>query len=597
MKRYLTVGLLAALLSMEGCGSDQPGPTTVPLFPHADVLGSRNQLIVRWLFAGGATSYQVLENLDGHSGFTQLGEDVLPPILGLSKDISVHRFDFVNAQYLVRACNPIGCTDSRVLSPQAAMRDTVHYFKATNTESQDQFGNGLALSADGSIMAISSLEDSRSPGINGAADDNSMEESGAVYVYRNDGVSWDNVDYLKASNPGAGDRFGFSIALSADGSTLAVGSLDDSDSTGDGSANDNDLAADSGAVFIFRFDGATWMQEAYIKASNAEAGDLFGSSVSLSADGNTLIVGAPGEDSGRNGAGNPQFDNSADDSGAAYLFAFTGQTWSQVAVIKSSNTDSGDGFGTAVAMSDGGTRILIGAPAERSVSTGIDGDQTDNSLPQAGAAYLFAYDGADLIQEAYLKPGRQLRGGSAFGGVLDVSGDGTVVAIGAVAEESAATGINADPGVGVSEDSGAVYVFRTNGTEWTQEAYIKASNTGAGDAFGSAIALGFDGSELLIAAPGEDSQGIGVQGNDADDALGESGGAYYLRFDGIGWRQQTYLKASNTDSNDRFGTAVAISADGHRAVVGAPGESGSSRQHSGNQDDDSAPAAGAVYMY
>ena len=104
-------------------------------------------------------------------------------------------------------------------------------------------------------------------------------------------------DYIKASNTGAFDFFGISINLSRDGNTLAVGaSTEDSNATGINNGNQaNNLTNASGVVYVFTRSGTTWIQQAYIKASNTGAGDQFGQSVSLSGDGNTLAVGAFGE--------------------------------------------------------------------------------------------------------------------------------------------------------------------------------------------------------------------------------------------------------------------------------------------------------------
>src|SRR6266705_2462246 len=99
--------------------------------------------------------------------------------------------------------------------------------------------------------------------------------------------------YVKASNTGAADDFGFAVALSSDGNTLAVGAPGEASA---GIETDNS-APSAGAVYVYTRSGTTWTQRAYIKASNPGAGDQFGTSVALSSDGITLAVGAPGEDS------------------------------------------------------------------------------------------------------------------------------------------------------------------------------------------------------------------------------------------------------------------------------------------------------------
>jgi hypothetical protein len=142
-------------------------------------------------------------------------------------------------------------------------------------------------------------------------------------------------------------------------------------------------------VYLFRFDGTSWSQQAYIKASNTEANDRFGFAVALSADGNTLAVGAYGEDSGATGINGDQSNNSAHHAGAAYLFRFDGTSWAQRAYIKPSNTEADDYFGWVVALSAHGNTLAVGAINEDSSATGIKGDQADNSAFIAGAVYIY----------------------------------------------------------------------------------------------------------------------------------------------------------------------------------------------------------------
>ncbi|VAW69791.1 hypothetical protein MNBD_GAMMA09-635, partial [hydrothermal vent metagenome] len=126
----------------------------------------------------------------------------------------------------------------------------------------------------------------------------------------------------------------------------------------------------------------------YFKASNTEAGDLFGYTVSLSADGSTLAVGAPYEDSNSSGINGDQTDNSALQSGAVYLYSRSGSSWSQQAYIKASNTEASDYFGWALSLSADGNTLAVGAYREDSNASGINGDQSDNSAAQSGAVYL-----------------------------------------------------------------------------------------------------------------------------------------------------------------------------------------------------------------
>jgi uncharacterized repeat protein (TIGR02543 family) len=141
----------------------------------------------------------------------------------------------------------------------------------------------------------------------------------------------------------------------------------------------------SGAAYVFVRNGATWSQQAYLKASNTGQSDYFGGSVSVSGD--TVVVGASGEASSATGVNGNQSDNLAEDSGAAYVFVRNGATWSQRAYLKASNTGADDSFARSVSVS--GDTVVVGASFEASSATGVNGNQSDNSSVPSGAAYVF----------------------------------------------------------------------------------------------------------------------------------------------------------------------------------------------------------------
>ncbi len=334
-------------------------------------------------------------------------------------------------------------------------------------------------------------------------------------------------------------------------------------------------------------------QEAYVKASNTDPFDVFGVAVSVS--GNTIVIGAPREDSAATGVNGDQSDDSERDSGATYVLTRTATAWSQQAYLKASNTDGdtfqvlGDRFGSSVAIS--GDTIVVGAPIENSNATGIGGDQTNNSAPNAGAAYVFTRTGSNWSQEAYLK-GSNTESFDLFGRSVAISGD--TIAVGATDESSDSTGINGNQGDGpYSFASGAVYVFVRDGTSWTQQAYVKASNTGESDRFGSSISL--SGNTLVVGAPAERSNAVGVGGVESDNSAQNAGAAYVFERIGTSWSQQAYLKASNTEAGDSFGQTVSL--DGDTIIIGAPMEESSATGVNGDQSDNGADQSGAAYVF
>jgi hypothetical protein len=462
--------------------------------------------------------------------------------------------------------------DAGATIAHVVLTSTPTYAKASSVGLGDQFGFSLALSGDTLVVGA-------------PCEDNDGQNSGAAYVFRRTGTVWTPQAYLKAPNADPGDQFGYAVAVS--GETIAVGAVAErSAATGvNGNALD-DSAPDAGAVYVFARTGTVWTQQAYLKASNTDAGDNFGFSVALSGD--ELAVGAPPEASNATGVGGNQIDNSAPHAGAVYVFNRTGTVWTQQAYLKASNTDAHDLFGHSVALS--ADTLAVGARDEDSSATGVNGDQADNSASHAGAVYVFKRTGAVWAQEAYVKASNT-EGNDLFGHTVALSGD--TLAVAAPYEAGAAAGVNGNQADNTAWAAGAAYVFARAGTVWTQQAYIKASSPDYDDRFGLGLAL--SGNVLAVGAPLEDSPATGVDGNQANAWYsGASGAVYMFERTGTSWGQAAYVKASNTDGGDKFGSSVAL--DGGLAV-GAPLESSAATGVGGNQADNSATETGAAYIY
>lgn len=459
------------------------------------------------------------------------------------------------------------------------------YVKASNTGADDEFGRAVSVWGD-TLVVGAGLEDSGSTGVNGNQADESLTDSGAVYVFVRSGSTWSQQAYLKASNPGSEDYFGFSVAIHGD--TIVVGAYrEDSGATGVNGNQADESAIDSGAAYVFVRNGSTWSQQAYLKPSNTGSQDQFGRAVAIHGD--TIVVGSWFEDSNATGVNGNANDNSASDSGAAFVFTRSGTAWSQQAYLKASNTGAGDRFGgfqVAVAADT----AVVGAYLEDSNATGVNGNQGNNSADAAGAVYVFTRSGTVWSQQAYLKASNT---GTSdwFGSALSISGDTLVV--GAYREDSLATGVNGDGSSNGAPDAGAAYVFSRSGGSWSQEAYLKASNTWPSDWFGYAVAI--TGDTIVVGAHQEDSAATGVNGNQADNSADSSGAAYAFTRSGSTWSQFAYLKASNTQSLDDFGYSVAAAAD--TIVLSSLYEDSNATGIDGDGSNNAASGSGAVYVF
>lgn len=525
------------------------------------------------------TGYRLFETLDGGV------ETELAVIEAGETGYSYYTFlpERVNAQYLLEACNDFACAVSDPVSLGNTINQAIGYVKSSNSGDEDYFGYRIALSNDGSTMAVSSTgEDGRSAGINGDQNNNDGEKSGAVYVFVREGAHWVQEAYIKASNPDPMDRFGVGLDLSDDGNTLAVGAwYEEGGSRGvNGNQLDNSEYR-SGAAYVFVRDQGVWSQEAYIKASNGEGGDGFGYSVALSGDGDILAVGGVYEDSSASTINGNSGLNDLAYNGAVYVFIRESQFWNQTAYIKPSVALGSQQFGFSLSFSTDGDTLAVGAPG---------GVNTEASV------YIFVSSGNSWAEQARLRASHSGER-DEFGVAVSLAGDGNTLAVGAYYENSDAKGINGDQTNDRASESGAAYIFERVGTDWNQETYIKASNSNAWDRFGVDVALSKEGDRLVVGSFGEDGIGKGLSGDPSDDSLGGSGAAYLFTRIAGSWTESRYMKAGNSDSGDQFGTGVAISGDGQTIAVGAPHEQGSGRGFNGTQTDNALIDSGAVYLY
>ncbi len=389
---------------------------------------------------------------------------------------------------------------------------------ADDGEPDDNFG--LRIAVDGSTAVVGAWTDDNANG----------ERAGAVYVFENDD-GWTQRTKLLADDGNRGDVFGVSVAL--DGDTLLVGAQGD-DTNGD-------LA---GAAYVFERSDGGWTQQTKLLADDGEAQDAFGGVVDI--DGDTAVVDA-GLKSGSEGF----------NQGAAYVFERENGEWVQQTKLTADDGDQRDLFGRPVAL-DGDT-ILAGAP----------GDEDPNG-EDAGSAYVFERTGGDWVQQAKLTA-NDGDSGDEFGSRVALDGD--TVVVGALGDEDP-NGKTDDPLGG----AGSVYVFTRGDEGWTQEQKLVADDGDPADVFGSSVTL--DGNALVVGAQQD------------DEPNGESAGAAYVfdHSDDGGWTQQAKLAADDGDGDDLFGASVAM--DGDILLVGAYND-----EDPNGETDEQFSGAGSAYVF
>ena len=342
-------------------------------------------------------------------------------------------------------------------------------------------------------------------------DDDAGNSSGSAYVFVKDETGWSEQAKLTASDAAANDLFGQAVSIAS--STVAIGSY-----------FDDDLGSHSGSAYIFRRSGTTWSEEAKLLPGDGAEADQFGFSISMS--GNAVVIGAPFD------------DDLGTDSGSAYVFRFNGTSWIQEAKLTTTDGAAGDWFGYSVSI-DGD---VVVAGAYSADAAGVD----------SGAAYVFRFDGTSWAQEAKLV-GSLTNKNDILG--FAVSNNVDTAVVGAI-----------KGGIGSRGES---YVFRFDGSTWSEEARLTASDGGSKDDFGASVDV--SGDKVVIGAPR------------ADDGVKRSGAAYVYSRTGTVWTEETKLFASDGAKNDFYGESVSIS--GIIVIVGSP------------RDDDAGGSSGAAYVY
>jgi len=522
-----------------------------PSAPQGIAIGyGVKSLTFTWAASPGATYYQLLDDAPlGNSAFALRADDLINTNYQF---VNIDLALLANPNFVVSACNAAGCTRSAPVTPD--MGRAIGYFKGlspfinghagqavavsgdgrwlavgspgfmsetgivyvfarddfswrfhaalqgSNSESGDKFGTSLALSKDGSVLAIGAEGEAgvSQGGWDVPPNDNSTPGAGAVYVFRNGASGWVQEAYLKNWGAESARSFGHSVAISDDGSLIVAGA------PGDGLPS---TPSRGGAVTVYAKQVGHWWALNQAAAPTRQAGSLFGWTVALSGDGSTLTVGARTEYP----AGTTSTVRTS--PGAVYVFNQPRALYMAPPIRLALDLDYAD-FGFALSLSKDGKTLAVGAPAQTNVLTGD------------GAAYVFAKQGdSSWTREAFIKPESPSYEGS-FGYSVSLSRDGSVLAIGSPGDYSTGRGISIPAPGSVGYLSGAVQEYRRDAGGWTKSAFIKAPNPDPLDRFGWAVSVSDDGATLAVGAFAEGSSATGINGDRQDNSVTGAGAAY-----------------------------------------------------------------------
>ncbi|KPA12838.1 PKD domain-containing protein [Candidatus Magnetomorum sp. HK-1] len=319
-------------------------------------------------------------------------------------------------------------------------------------------------------------------------DDDKATNSGAAYIYKYDQTGWTESVKLSATDAGASDYFGHAVSISGDVALI-------------GAYADDDKGSDAGAAYIFNRQGEQWIQTNKLLAPDGAASDNFGYAVFISGD--YAIIGSYKD------------DYSYTDQGSAYIYKRNGTTWIKEDWIYASDRAASDQFGCAVSLS--GDYAIIGARYD------------DDSFSGSGSAYIFFRDGNNWNQQAKLNA-NDPETNAYFGESVSISGDYAIV--GAYSDDHQQT------------DTGSAYIFKRNGTSWSQTAKLTPTDGSKSDIFGYKVAI--SGDYVVVSSKND------------DDQCANSGSAYLYQRNGESWNFLYKITANDPEPEDYFARSVSI---------------------------------------
>ncbi|MCP4131131.1 MAG: hypothetical protein GY754_09140, partial [bacterium] len=363
------------------------------------------------------------------------------------------------------------------------------------------FGRVTAISADGNTVVAGSN-----------IDDTNGFESGCIYIYQWDGLLW-NETKITASDGTAGDKFGSSASISADGNTIVTGAT-----------MDDENGEYSGSIYVYQWDGSLW-SETKIMASNGAESFMLGTDVNVSADGNTIVTGLP----------------LASSTGSVFIYKWNGSIWNET-IIKPFDGVNLDLFGAALTVSADGNTVVAGAS--------MDDDNGSNS----GSVYIYKWNGSDwVVTKLTASDGMPY---DLFGKPVSISGDGTILAVGAPSANSG---------------EGGFYIYRWDGSTWNESKFTPSASNGVNN-FGDNLSISADGNTLVVGCQKDDEMSV------------DSGAIFIYKWNGSLWNETKHM-APDSATEDNFGVSVSLSSDGSTIVAGA------------HRTDDMGNDSGALYIY
>ena len=487
---------------------DAPGPLTLAIALSGNArasLAPGGQSIQFTAPGGGSLRYAGLSVTDARGR-------ALHSSLALAHGMLLLRVDARNAKFPLRVDPQLAGVPEvpyRELRPEAT----------SEVDLRQRAGISVALSADGSTAVIGGPRGEKGGAVWVFTQQPSSEYTQTQELTNTEGSS-STCDERDGGEVVEGCSFGSALAISADGDTVLVGDPDASETALQGA----EPVEHAGAVYVFTNSGEGWTEAAKLESPDPRTGGRFGRSVALAADGDSALIGAPGEGRG----------------GLAWVFSCAGATWTNTEALEDPLEEHEARFGKSVALSGNGEVAVVGAPSEEA---------------HKGSAWVFESPapGEPLEHGTKLVGGEQ-QPGAQFGYSVAVSSEGGTVLVGAPGFEAS----------GGPESTGAAWAFERSGAEWSEPGSKLVGPGEKIELFGTSVALSATGQTAVVGAP---------------HALASGGEAWVYEHSAAGWgvaarelvaRAAESRQADSEQGRGNFGASVASSANAEILLVGAP---------------------------
>jgi len=400
-----------------------------------------------------------------------------------------------------------GKDEWKILKKQDRKYSEETILTASDKAAYDNFSEVVDISSNGNVIVIGS----------DYADTGSYTNNGQAYVFRFNGSNWVEETILTASDKANYDNFGSSISISDDGNVVVIGTPSKTVSG----------FTYAGKVYVYRYLGGSWIEEAILVCPTPQDDEEYGRRVKISGDGNTIAITALYSSVGANS-----------EVGRVFIYRYSGGSWLQEAEINMPNPNDYAYFGDSLDLTYDGNILVISAT-----------NANVGNLIESGKVYVYKFTSPNWNLQAELVPSDG-DNYDTFGFSLDITDDGSTLVIS-----------NTTADIGSLSNAGKIYVFKYINNNWIEDKIIFPVDVENNSYFGQQVAITNDANHIIVTSNSMTYNGKITAGK-----------AYVYKLDNLEYFELQQFSASDIQDNDQFGRSLAITPTFDKAVIGSSGD-------------------------